>query len=350
VAVDPLRSHRPENQEQPISPVYAYVYVTDRFEGLVAVMAGTLLDGDPTNNFFHESDVTRFNPGGALDGATHAYDAGTRLYVTCSAGLAVVDISDPTKPRIAGNAPAGFLHNPRRIAVQFLYAFVTDDDGVKVLDLSDPDNPRPVATVPLRDAQGLYAARTYLYVADGADGLAIVDIKNPAVPRLRELFNAGGQLNDTRAVQVGAVSASMYALVADGRNGLRVLQMISPENVPGYMGFSPPPNPKLIASYPTSSPAVAVGRGLDRDRVVDETGGQTVVFGRRGSRPFKASEFDMFLRRGGSLFKVEDVSAREGVLRTASGQELMPPKTFRAEPPEDTPPPEYGRLARRPGD
>ena len=30
---------------------------------------------------------------------------------------------------------------------------------------------------------------------------------------------------------------------------------------------------------------LAVSRGLDRDRVVDETGGQTVVFGRRGSRP-----------------------------------------------------------------
>jgi hypothetical protein len=349
-AVDPLRTHRPENQEQPISPIYGYVYVTDKFEGLVDVMVGTLLDGDPTNNFFRDSDVTRFNPDGALDGATHAYDAGTRLYVTCGAGLVVVDISNPAKPRIVGRAPAGFLRNPRRIAVQFMYAFVSDDDGVKVLDISDPDNPLPRATVPLRDAQGLYAARTYLYVADGAEGLAIVDIKDPEAARLSSIFSAGGALSDTRAVQVGSVSASMYALVADGRNGLRVLQMISPENVPGYMGFSPAPNPKLIATYPTRGAAIAVGRGLDRDRVVDETGDQTVVFGRRGSRPFTAAEFDMFLRRDGKLFRVEDVTAKDGDLRTTSGAKLTPAAGFRSEPPEAPPPPEAGRLVRRPGD
>lgn len=351
-AIDPLRTHRPENEEQPVSRIYGYVYVTDRYEGLVTVMAGTLLDGDPTNNFFRDGDVTRFNPGGALDGATHAYDAGNRLYVTCSAGLVVVDISDPTRPRIAGRTPAGFLRNPRSIAVQFLYAFVTDDDGVKVLDLSDPDNPRPLAaaTLPLRDAQGLYAARTYLYVADGAEGLAVVNIKNPETPRLAEMFNAGGELNDTRSIEVGSVSASMYALVADGKNGLRVLQLISPENVPGYMGFSPAPNPKLIATFPTRGAALAVSRGLDRDRVVDETGNQTVVFGRRGSRPFTAAEFDMFLRRDGKLFRVEDATVSDGVLRTSSGRALSPGKPFMAEPPETPPAPETGRLVRRPAD
>jgi hypothetical protein len=350
--VDPLRTHRPENEEQPISGIYGYVYVTDRYEGLVTVMVGTLLDGDPTDNFFRESDVTRFNPGGALDGATHAFMAGSRLYVTCTAGLVVVDIGDPTRPRISGRAPGGFLRNPRKLAVQFLYAFVSDDDGVKVLDLSDPDNPRPLpaATVPLRDAQGLYAARTYLYAADGAEGLAIIDIKNPEAAHLAQIYNAGGALDDTRAVQIGAVSASMYALVADGRNGLRVLQMISPENVPGYMGFSPPPNPKLIATYPTRGPALAVSRGLDRDRVVDETGNQTVVFGRRGSRPFNAADFDMFLRRDGKLFRVEDVAVRDGVLQTASGRNLAPTAEFVPEPAAPASPAETGRLVRRPPD
>jgi hypothetical protein len=348
-AVDPLRTHRPENEEQPISPTYGYAYVTDRDEGLVTVMVGTLLDGDPTNNFFRESDVTRFNPGGILDGSTHAYFAGTRLYVTCRTGLVVVDITNPAKPRIAGRAPEGFLRNPRRIAVQLFYAFVTDDEGVKVIDLKDPDNPRPVggASVRLEDAQGLYAARTYLYVADGAEGLAIVDIKNPESPRLRERFTAGGALNDVRAIQVGSVNASMYGLVADGKNGLRVLQLISPENVPGFMGFSPAPNPKLIATYPTAGQAVAVSRGLDRDRVVDESGNQTVVFGRRGSRPFTAPEFDLFLRRGGQLFRVEDVASKDGVLTTGSGRALAPTEAFQEEPAELPPTSPQGRVFRR---
>jgi hypothetical protein len=94
-----------------------------------------------------------------------------------------------------------------------------------------------------------------------------------------------------------------------------------------------------------------VSRGLDRDRVVDETGNQTVVFGRRGSRPFNASEFDAFLRRGSELYRVEDVSVRQGALQTASGMPLMPTLAFVAPQPEAAPPAaEEGRLVRRPAD
>ncbi|HEY5227411.1 MAG TPA: hypothetical protein VIJ19_02665, partial [Opitutaceae bacterium] len=82
----------------------------------------------------------------------------------------------------------------------------------------------------------------------------------------------------------------------------------------------------------------------------DETGNQTVVFGRRGSRPFTAAEFDAFLRRGGKLYRVEDVSVRDGALVTASGQSLSPARPFVDEPPETAAPPEAGRLVRRPAD
>ena len=157
--------------------------------------------------------------------------------------------------------------------------------------------------MPLKNAQRFYVARTYAYVANGPEGLAIIDIENPERPRLDQMFNAGGALNDTRAVQIGSVNASMFALVADGKNGLRVLQLISPDTVPGRMGFSPRPNPKLIATYHTHQcAAVAVSRGLDRDRVVDETGNQTVVFGRRGSRPFHLDEMGKLLLAAATRF------------------------------------------------
>jgi hypothetical protein len=134
-------------------------------------------------------------------------------------------------------------------------------------------------------------------------------------------------------VQIGSINASMFALVADGKNGLRVLQMISPENVPGHMGFSPAPNPKLIATFPTETPAVAVSRGLDRDRVVDETGNQTVVFGRRGSRPFNLHEMTKFYRRGNDVYRVEDVKMDGDKLLTKSKVELIP--TSKYEPVEE---------------
>jgi hypothetical protein len=338
LGIDPTRVQRKENEETPIDPFYGYVYVTDRYEGLVIVFVATLVDGDPDNNFLKKNLV--FNPGGILNGASFATAAGHRLYVCTPKGLVVVDVSKPMKPRVVGQLTNGWLSNPRAVAVQFRYAFVTDDDGLKVLDISDPEHPVPVrnATVKLRNANRLYLARTYAYVADGADGLAIVKIENPEHPVIYEMYNANGQLNDTRAVQVGSVNASMYALVADGKNGLRVLQLISPDTVPGASGFSPPPSPRLIATYRTKGPALAVSRGLDRDRVVDETGGQTVVFGRRGSRPLSRDDMDKFLRHeDGTWFKVDDVVSAGEKLGARDGGRLPDPLPVAA--PATTPTP-----------
>jgi hypothetical protein len=329
LALDPARVRLPENEEQPIDPFYGYAFVSDLEEGLVVVNVATLVDGNPQNNFL-KKDVA-FNPGGVLRGATFVAAAGHRLYMTTPRGLYVIDVSDSMNPRIVGELTTGYLRNPRCVTVQFRYAFVTDDDGLKVLDITNPIRPVPVnsALVRLRNAQRLYAARTYAYVANGAEGLAIIDIDNPERPRLDQMFNAGGALNDTRAVQIGSVNASMFALVADGKNGLRVLQLISPDTVPEHMGFSPRPNPRLIATYHTHGEANSVSRGLDRDRTVDETGGQTVVFGRRGARPFRIAEMLPFFRRlgTGELYRVEDVKVQEGQLTTTTGAVLRPAAT-----------------------
>jgi LVIVD repeat len=247
-------------------------------------------------------------------------------------------------------SPRFTLKNPRAVGVQFRYGFVTDDEGFKVVDLTDPTKPKliPGAFVPLKNAQRFYLARTYAYVADGAEGLAFIDISNPEKPRLERLYNADGKLNDTRAVQIGSVNASEFALVADGSYGLQIIQMISPENVPEHMGFSPKPNPKWIARFPTKTPAVAVSRGLDRDRVVDESGNQTVVFGRRGSRPFNLAEMEKFYERDGELYTVENVFTHDGKPVTRSGEELKPATEFQsAEPEAASPPPDNERLERR---
>ena len=69
-----------------------------------------------------------------------------------------------------------------------------------------------------------------------------------------------------------------------------MLQLTSPASQPNFYGFSPEPRPELIASYPTAKPALSLSKGLDRDRAVDETGGQIAVFGRRGARPLDKNE------------------------------------------------------------
>ncbi|MEI7781360.1 MAG: hypothetical protein WCJ18_05475, partial [Planctomycetota bacterium] len=64
-APDPTRKHDPDNFEGTVHAMYGYLYVSDLEEGLVMVGAGTLLDGNPLNNFL-KREVT-FNPGGILN-------------------------------------------------------------------------------------------------------------------------------------------------------------------------------------------------------------------------------------------------------------------------------------------
>jgi hypothetical protein len=50
-----------------------------------------------------------------------------------------------------------------------------------------------------------------------------------------------------------------------------------------------------------------MSKGLDRDRAVDETGGQIAIFGRLGSRPFTRPEMERFFTdRWGRPYRVTD--------------------------------------------
>ena len=140
------------------------------------------------------------------------------------------------------------------------------------------------------------------------------------------MFDAGGKLNDTNDIKIGMVSSSQFAFVADGHNGLQVVQLFSPQTTPNFFGFAPKPVPKLIASYRTKEPALAISRGIDRDRAVDESGHQLAVFGRRGSRPFNLEEMQRLYLRDGKLFTVTDSPlqpAAEPLMQ--NGAEQSPP-------------------------
>jgi hypothetical protein len=325
LALDPARKQNPENEEQAIHPLYAFLYVADKYEGLVVAGdpnvkgkspgVSTLLDGNPKNNFLKRA--LAFNPNGILNGARRITIAGTYAYMLCDRGLVVVDLSNPLDPHVTAEIGAPDLADPQGIAIQFRYAFVVDRQGLKVLDVTALDHPRivPSAAVPLEDARNVYVARTYAYVAAAKQGLAIIDVEKPEQPRLDQLFTDDRKLNDARDVKIGMVDASAFAFVADGRNGLRVLQLISPEDSPNSYGFSPRPTPKLIATYRTRGPALAISKGVDRDRAADESGNQLAVFGRRGARPLNRKEAARLYLRNGKPYTVNDMpwkSAQSG--------------------------------------
>jgi hypothetical protein len=310
-APDPTRRHFTENHEGRVHPMYGNIYVTDKYEGLIIIGAATTIDGNPLNNFL-ERDVT-FNPDGILCGARAITIAGVYAYICCDAGLVVVSLEDPHKPQVKAIIDQHWLKKPKAVQVQFRYAYVIDDEGVKVLDATDLANPRPLSKLNLPDVEGIYLARTYAYLAAGKRGLVILNIENPEQPRVDQVFDAGGCINDLHDVKLAITYTSEFAYLADGKNGLRVVQMTSPET-PGNGGFSPRPTPRLIATFalPHHGKVVGVCKALDRDRAVDESGNQIGVFGRVGARPFNLEEQRKLFLRDGKLWKVSDDPSWQG--------------------------------------
>ncbi|MFA7553983.1 MAG: hypothetical protein WCY88_07010 [Spongiibacteraceae bacterium] len=295
---------RVENLEQPFHPIYNYAVVTDAKEGLILININTFADGEPRNNFIDRA-VT-WNVNDVLRGAKHVTIGGHYLYIAADQGVVIVDVDKPLEPRLVKVIP---LQGVQATALQFRYLFVTDEEGLKVVDISNVNKPKLVAdnTIAMNNAYKMHLARTYAYVAAGDEGVVIVDISQPEAMTVYQRFNADGQLKDSRDVIVATTNASLMAYVADGEGGLKVLQITSPESQPKFYGFSPEPKPQLIARYQTSKPALSLSRPLERDRGVDETGGQIAVFGRRGSRPLNKQEMEqLYLNKDGELWFVED--------------------------------------------
>lgn len=347
LGVDPTRGRVPENQEghivqyewnkdtakleprvveesRPHHLMFAFLYATDKYEGLVVIGnpltekknkpgVATLLDGDPDNNFIKKA--LSFNPGGELNDAVSMTFYGHYGFVSTASGLKLVNLDNPLEPKLIPTPGLAGLKNPKKVQFQFRYGFVVDDDGLKVIDVTNVEEPKVVGgTIPLADARDVYLSRTYAYVAAGSEGLVIVDIEHPEAPKMYMQYTEGG-MNDANAVRIAMTNNCLYAYVADGRNGLKVLQLTDSSYnhaTPGFSGFSPPPQPRLIAWKKFHGPALSISEGLDRDRAVDESGHQLSVFGRRGARPFDLVEQQ-------KLFLKLDASGRR-VLYTVSDE------------------------------
>ncbi len=302
---DPTRSHMDANKEGRVAKMYGYAYATDKYEGLIVVPTRSLIDGNPLNNFLKRAKT--FNPKKVLKGAKSITIIGHYAYICADIGVVVVDIDDPIHPKVKHIIGEEYLKHPHHIAAQFRYAYIADDEGVKVFDITHLDKPRPVSKLRIKGVHSIYLARTYAYLAAGKLGLVILDIENPENPRVDQIFNAGGKINDLHDVKLGITYVSEFAYLADGKNGLHVVQLTSPDT-PGNVGFSPRPTPKLIATkkIPLKGHAYHIGRALDRDRAVDESGNQISVFGRVGARPLTEKEQHKLYLRHGKVWKVSD--------------------------------------------
>ena len=304
IAPDPTRSHRPENFEQPVAGVYGYLYVADKYEGLILVGAGTLLDGNPLNNFL-KRDVT-FNPNNLLCGARNLTIVGNYAYVCCDAGLVVVSLKDPKNPQVTCVIGNDKLKCPTAVQVQFRFAYVCDSEGIKVLDVTRLDQPKFVSALPLDDARNIYLARTYAYVAAGRHGLVILDILNPPRPIIDQVYSAERLHQRPQRREAGDHQRQRVRLPGRRlqRHARGAVDFAGDARLDRFQSSARAPADRHLphvrrAGWPSRRASTAIVPWTSR-------GTRLAVFGRVGARPLNLEEQQRMYLHDGKLWRVSD--------------------------------------------
>jgi len=158
-----------------------------------------------------------------------------------TAGLQMVDVSDPMRPR-----DAGLIETPSWPELTSAWASYLAFDGyvpdalLWVLDVSDPADPRVVGRVPCDDTSGLVELVVdghYAYASTSSSYLYSVDLAVPAEP----LTVGGVQLGDWTTCWVVAAAAAGRAYAVDPwQSSLRILDVSDPAYI-SDMGSCPLP-------------------------------------------------------------------------------------------------------------
>ncbi len=151
-------------------------------------------------------------------------------YLACGEhGLRIVDIHDPTEPRLVGSLDTSEAH---ALTVRDDYLYLADGErGIAIIDVSDPLNPEKIGSRKTSDACDLALRGDFAYVADGIKGFKVLDISNPRKP---------ARIATVATQQALAVAlAGDYAVLADAEAGLKIIDISNPRR------------PVIKASYET---------------------------------------------------------------------------------------------------
>lgn len=146
-----------------------------------------------------------------------------------------------------GTLPVGGA--PHAVAVSGDLIFVgTDSAGVQVVNASDPASPLVLATIPRPARTRGVSVSGHLLAMAGPSGLDLADIGNPAAPQLRGSFATGAEA-------VGVVLRDSVAFLVDSSYGVLVIDCSNPDSL------------AAVDSLHTQYPAVAVAVSQDLQKV-----------------------------------------------------------------------------------
>ena len=146
------------------------------------------------------------------------------------AGLLIVDVSVPTRPRLVSTYDTpGFA---RSVALSGTLAYVADwHRGLRIADVSDPTAPQHAGSY---NTQG-YATDVavfghYAYVADMEYGLQIIDVANPAAPLAAGQYRPSGIYIMGVTVAASDPPGQVYAYLTTPVQGLLIVDVTDSAN------------------------------------------------------------------------------------------------------------------------
>ena len=187
-------------------------------------------------------------------------------------GVQIIDISNPSSPQPVAaleDNKGGFTELGGAVDITTVvigsktYALVAaaddddDNDGVQIIDISDPSDPKAVAAIEhdsdfteLDGAWGITTAviggKTYaLVTANSDDGVQIIDISNPSVPKAVAALEDEGDDNDSDFTELGGAFSITTAVI-----GVRTYALVAAysDNGVQIIDISDPSTPKAVAA------------------------------------------------------------------------------------------------------
>ncbi|BCS95553.1 hypothetical protein DSLASN_11850 [Desulfoluna limicola] len=208
-----------------------------------------LLDSTRGLRIFDTSSFSGPTLTGFLAISGTAYDIAVNnniaLIANGSEGLTLVDLADKSGPSLIGTTPTP---GTSRSVAWFesgskSYACVAEGtSGSRLIDVTDPENPGTPITI---DQSGFTAGtdsavdviENRAYIAD-IRGLKIADLNDPLTPFvIAEKVTTGNAV----AIYVFRQNTSVYAIIADDAEGIRIENVTDPLNIPSTVATIPPP-------------------------------------------------------------------------------------------------------------
>lgn len=196
------------------------------------------------------------------------------MVVNRAAGLALaICVCSVLRPAAASTQSDGLLceaydtlsltpttGEPSDIALDQHLAYVADGTaGLLILDVSEPTAPAFVgATDTPGTATGLVIENGRAFIADGTGGLQIIDVTNPAMPEIVGTFS-------TSEPALGLSVVSGVAYLVAGLDGMLTIDV------------SDPANPALLGTYDTAGTATSVAYARGIAYIADAEGGLVIL-------------------------------------------------------------------------